>query len=77
MKKKTQTDYDWKSNNYSTWTESTWSEISARIYLRPSTTHEAFSFSVGLIVMTISFILVFLINSRSDILFADSTSTTP
>ncbi|XP_063703257.1 nicastrin [Culicoides brevitarsis] len=70
-------DYDWKSHKYSTWTESTWSEISARIFLRPSTTHEAFSFSVGLIVMTISFILVFLINSRSDILFADSTSTTP
>uniref|UniRef100_A0A336KLF8 Nicastrin n=1 Tax=Culicoides sonorensis TaxID=179676 RepID=A0A336KLF8_CULSO len=70
-------EYDWTSNNYSTWTESTWSEISARMYLRPSTSHEAFSFATGFIVMLISFVLVFLINSRSDVLFADSTSTTP
>lgn len=33
--------YDWKSNRYSTWTESTWSEFSARIFLRPSATHES------------------------------------
>lgn len=33
--------YDWKSNRYSTWTESTWNEFSARMFLRPSATHES------------------------------------
>ena len=47
------------------------------MYLKPTKMHEAFVLAVGLIVMTISFVIVFLMNSRSDILFADSTSTTP
>ncbi|XP_058812437.1 nicastrin [Topomyia yanbarensis] len=69
--------YDFASGRYSTWTESTWREMSARIFLRPSASHETLTLSVGLIVLVISFVLVFLINSRSEVLFNQSTSTIP
>ncbi len=64
-------DYDFSSNRYSTWTESTWSELNARIFLKPSPFHQSLTFSIGFCVLIVSFILVFLINSRSDVLFED------
>lgn len=63
--------YDFKSFKYSTWTESTWNELSARIFLRPSATHEALTFSIGFVVMILSFVIVYLINSKTDVLFAE------
>lgn len=64
--------YNFKSDNrYSTWTESTWNDLSARVFLRPSATHESLTFSIGFVIMIISFVLVFLINSKADVLFAD------
>lgn len=68
-------DYDWTSGRYSTWTESTWREISARIFLKPSVAHESLTLSIGFVVLIISFVFVFLFNSKSDILFGDSTSS--
>lgn len=65
-------DYDWSSGQYSTWTESTWSPFSARIFLRPARVHEIFTVSTGIVVLIISFALVYLIKSRSDVLFEDS-----
>ncbi|XP_055616243.1 nicastrin [Toxorhynchites rutilus septentrionalis] len=70
-------DYDFASTRYSTWTESTWREMSARIFLRPSMSHESFTLSIGFVVMVISFVLVFLINSRSEVLFNQCASTKP
>lgn len=43
--------------------------MSARIYLKPSAAHEALTLAIGFVVMTFSFVLVFLVNSRSDVLF--------
>lgn len=63
--------YNFKSNLYSSWTESTWSDLSARIFLRPSVFHESFVFSIGLFVMILSFALVYFINSKAEILFGD------
>lgn len=68
-------DYDWLSGRYSTWTESTWREISARIFLKPSVAHESLTLAIGFVVLIISFVFVFLFNSKSDILFGDSTSS--
>ncbi|GAB0096673.1 Nicastrin [Sergentomyia squamirostris] len=68
------TNYNWTSGRYSTWTESTWSAISARIFLRPSAHHEAMTLAIGLIVMFFSFIIVYLINTKSDVLFGNSPS---
>lgn len=69
--------YDWKSGKYSTWTESTWDSISARIFLRPSRSHEALTLAIGFVVMTISFVLIFFLNSRSDVLFGNSPTSFP
>lgn len=66
-------DYDFASGRYSTWTESTWGALSARIFLKPSAAHEAFTLAVGFVVMTLSFVIVFLVNSRSDVLFGDGS----
>jgi nicastrin len=64
--------YNFKSNQYSTWTESTWNELSARIFLQPSTMHESFTFAIGSIVMILSFIIVYFVNSKAEILFSDT-----
>ena len=63
--------YNFKSNQYSTWTESTWNDLSARIFLRPSATHESLTFSIGFVVMILSFAFVYLISSKTDVLFGE------
>lgn len=68
-------DYDFASGRYSTWTESTWQELSSRIFLKPSTSHEALTLAIGFVVMTLSFVIVFLVNSKSDILFGEAVTT--
>ncbi|EDW43560.1 nicastrin isoform X2 [Drosophila sechellia] len=67
--------YDWSSGMYSTWTESTWSQFSARIFLRPSNVHQVTTLSVGIVVLIISFCLVYIISSRSEVLFEDLTAS--
>ncbi|KAH8288623.1 hypothetical protein KR054_006753 [Drosophila jambulina] len=63
--------YNWSSGQYSTWTESTWSQFSARIFLRPSNVHQITTLSVGIVVLIVSFCLVYIISSRSEVLFED------
>ncbi|XP_044763682.1 nicastrin [Coccinella septempunctata] len=62
-------DYDWSSNKYSSWTESTWGEISMRLFLKPSAAQESMTMAIGCIAMIFSFFLVYLIKSRSHVLF--------
>ncbi|XP_034112979.1 nicastrin [Drosophila albomicans] len=63
--------YNWSSGQYSTWTESTWSQFSARIFLRPSKMHEITILSIGIVVFIISFCLIYIISSRWEVLFDD------
>lgn len=72
----TSSDYDWKSGRYSTWTESTWQQISARIFLRPSRTQEVTTLTIGIVVFILSFVLIFLIRNGSEVLFNDEQSRT-
>lgn len=67
--------YDWESGRWSTWTESTWSELSVRLFLKPSGSHEAFTFTVGFAVMVLSFVIVFLVNSNSGVLFGENSAS--
>lgn len=67
--------YDLTSGRYSTWTESTWREMNARMFLKPSSSHEALTLAIGFVVMIISFVFIFLVNSRSDVLFGDCVSS--
>ncbi|XP_043290145.1 nicastrin [Venturia canescens] len=62
-------DYDMKSGQYSTWTESVWSLLSVRMFLKPSPATERLSIILGSTVASLSFLIVWFINSRSDMLF--------
>ncbi|XP_076341485.1 nicastrin-like [Tachypleus tridentatus] len=42
---------DWTSTEYSTWTESVWTEISCRIFLKPSRVQEGVTFALGVIIL--------------------------
>ena len=53
-------DYDFSSGQYSAWAESVWKTISARSFLKGSPSVEKFHFSVGVVVLVLSFVLVFL-----------------
>lgn len=68
-------DYNWKSGQYSTWTESTWAGLRARMFLRPSRVHEIVTLSIGIVMLIISFCLVYIISSRSEILFEGATTS--
>ncbi|KAK2580063.1 hypothetical protein KPH14_012347 [Odynerus spinipes] len=62
-------DYNMKSGVFSTWTESTWQMLSVRMFLKPSAATERLSMILGSIVTSTSFILVWFINTKADILF--------
>lgn len=64
--------YNFSSNYYSTWTESTWNDLSARIFLRPASSHEYFTLTIGIIVFILSFIIVYVVNSKAEVLFGDA-----
>lgn len=63
------TGYDMNSGVYSTWTESIWQTLSVRMFLKPSAATERLSMILGSSVAGASFVLVWFINSRADILF--------
>ncbi|XP_069583490.1 nicastrin isoform X1 [Ranitomeya imitator] len=63
---------EWDSTNYSTWTESRWKEIRARIFLVPSHELEVITLIVGIAVLLLSFGATYFINSKADILFTSA-----
>jgi nicastrin len=68
-------DYDWSTNQYSSWTESSWGSgdtVSAKIFLMPSHEQEVTTFVIGFIFLITSFALVYVIERRSSILFTPS-----
>ena len=67
--------YDMKSGVYSTWTESIWQTLSVRMFLKPSAATERFSMIIGSMVAGVSFVFVWFINSRADILFSSRRAT--
>ncbi|KAM4014063.1 nicastrin isoform 2-T2 [Anomaloglossus baeobatrachus] len=60
---------EWDSTEYSTWTESRWKEIRARIFLVPSYELEVITLIVGIAVLLLSFGATYFINAKADILF--------
>ncbi|XP_076277528.1 nicastrin [Lasioglossum baleicum] len=61
--------YNMKLKTYSTWTESIWETLSVRMFLKPSEATQRLSIILGSVVAGMSFIVVWFIESRSDILF--------
>ncbi|XP_078392748.1 nicastrin-like [Cetorhinus maximus] len=60
---------DWASTEYSTWTESRWKEISARIFLVASRKLEIITLLTGIGVLLASLILIYFVNAKANVLF--------
>ncbi|GCC41907.1 hypothetical protein chiPu_0025750 [Chiloscyllium punctatum] len=63
---------DWASAEYSTWTESRWKGINARIFLVASKKLEIITLLTGIGVLLLSLILIYFINNKANILFTCS-----
>ncbi|KAF7286284.1 hypothetical protein GWI33_006157 [Rhynchophorus ferrugineus] len=70
-------DYDWSSNQYSSWSESSWHSLGVRMFLKPSAAHENTTIAIGSMMMVLSFTLVYFIKSRSNILFPPTILSDP
>ncbi|XP_063001968.1 nicastrin [Elgaria multicarinata webbii] len=60
---------DWGSTEYSTWTESRWKELHARIFLVASKQFEIIILIMGLAILIVSFVATYFINAKADVLF--------
>ncbi|NXG63993.1 NICA protein, partial [Hemiprocne comata] len=60
----------WGSTEYSTWTESRWKEIRARIFLVASKELEIITLLVGIAILILSLLATYFINAKADILFS-------
>lgn len=60
---------EWKSSEYSTWTESVWLETTVRIFLQPSTTQETITLVTGVAIFLLSIGAVYFVNKRASIIF--------
>nr|XP_056709433.1 LOW QUALITY PROTEIN: nicastrin [Euleptes europaea] len=61
---------EWGSTEYSTWTESRWKELHARIFLVASRQLEIITLIVGIVILIVSFVATYFINAKADVLFA-------
>nr|XP_028566120.1 nicastrin [Podarcis muralis] len=61
----------WGSTEYSTWTESRWKELHARIFLVASKQLEIITLIVGIAILIVSFIVTYFINAKADVLFTN------
>ncbi|XP_061432796.1 nicastrin [Lethenteron reissneri] len=60
---------DFDSGEYSTWTESRWKQLRARLFLVASPQLEHVTLAVGCLVLALSLCSVYLVNSKADVLF--------
>ncbi|XP_031245749.1 nicastrin [Mastomys coucha] len=59
----------WSSTEYSTWAESRWKDIQARIFLIASKELEFITLIVGFSILVVSLIVTYCINAKADVLF--------
>uniref|UniRef100_A0A8I5TYD7 Nicastrin n=1 Tax=Pongo abelii TaxID=9601 RepID=A0A8I5TYD7_PONAB len=59
----------WSSTEYSTWTESRWKDIRARIFLIASKELEFITLIVGFGILIFSLVVTYCINAKADVLF--------
>uniref|UniRef100_A0AAR2K288 Nicastrin n=1 Tax=Pygocentrus nattereri TaxID=42514 RepID=A0AAR2K288_PYGNA len=61
---------DYGSREYSTWTESRWKTIRARIFLVASPQLEMMTLGVGVAVLLVSLVVTYFISSKAELLFS-------
>ncbi|XP_028911830.1 nicastrin isoform X1 [Ornithorhynchus anatinus] len=59
----------WASADYSTWTESRWKDIRARIFLVAGRDLEITTLVVGIVILALSLATTYFINAKADVLF--------
>ncbi|XP_041698778.1 nicastrin [Coregonus clupeaformis] len=62
---------DYASKEYSTWTESQWKFIKARIFLVASRDLEVLTLGVGVAVLFTSLLVTYFVSTKADVLFSD------
>ncbi|NXE99524.1 NICA protein, partial [Menura novaehollandiae] len=60
----------WGSREYSTWTESRWKDIRARIFLVASRELEILTLVLGIAILILSLLTTYFINAKADVLFS-------
>ncbi|NXM28132.1 NICA protein, partial [Oxyruncus cristatus] len=60
----------WGSREYSTWTESRWKDIRARIFLVASRELEIITLVLGIAILVLSLLATYFINAKADVLFS-------
>nr|XP_048684911.1 nicastrin isoform X4 [Caretta caretta] len=60
----------WGSTEYSTWTESRWKDIRARIFLVASKELEIITLVVGIAILILSLLATYFINAKAHVLFS-------
>lgn len=68
--------YNMSSGNYSTWTESVWPELTAKMFLKPSFQQEVMTLSLGIAVLILSYACVLFIKVRKEVLFSPGLPST-
>ncbi|KAL1281143.1 hypothetical protein QQF64_015743 [Cirrhinus molitorella] len=63
------------SRDYSTWTESRWKSIRARIFLVASRELEMLTLGVGVAVLLLSLLVTYFISSKAELLFSSARET--
>ncbi|XP_051557452.1 nicastrin isoform X1 [Myxocyprinus asiaticus] len=66
---------EYGSREYSTWTESRWKSIRARIFLVASRELEMLTLGVGVAVLLLSLLVTYFISSKAELLFSSARET--
>ncbi|KAF4117914.1 nicastrin [Onychostoma macrolepis] len=66
---------EYGSRNYSTWTESRWKSIRARIFLVASRELQMLTLGVGVAVLLLSLLVTYFISSKAELLFSSARET--
>jgi hypothetical protein len=67
--------YDLSQTTYPQWTESRWSIISLRLFIIPTRTHEIVTLVIGLLLLSISFIVFFILRYYTKISLVQPSSS--
>ncbi|XP_048019612.1 LOW QUALITY PROTEIN: nicastrin [Megalobrama amblycephala] len=66
---------EYGSQDYSTWTESRWKSIRARVFLVASRELEMLTLGVGVAVLLLSLLVTYFISSKAELLFSSARET--
>ena len=67
--------YDLSQTTYPAWSESRWTTVSLRLFIIPTRRHEVFTFIIGILLFSISFILLFFLRNYTKLSLLQNSSS--